>query len=290
MAEKKEIKSQFWALQMSIAFHVLVIIFVVWFSSNSSLKISKPIIIDFTLEDAVVPGTGTKEDIKPEAEQRTKKQNQYAKAQGAELDKQQTKTEIEAVKEEPLIPSVNEKDLMPEEQYPLVEQEPVEEQELVVKKKAVLTYIEQDKDSDKNRGQYDIGEHAVTEGDSIKSGFPGERSAFTSNSGQSFGTGTGSSGDAAKHGYIKANFSYIKDMIQRNIAYPHVARRNGWTGMVKVSFIVSSSGNVNDIKVMKSSGFKILDKNAVEAVKSSSPFPEPPVEAQIIVPILYSLH
>jgi protein TonB len=91
-------------------------------------------------------------------------------------------------------------------------------------------------------------------------------------------------------GYIGSHLSYIKEMIQKNITYPDIARRNGWTGKVKISFIIAYNGYAKNIKVMQSSGFKILDKNATEAVKHSSPFPEPPVEARIIIPILYELN
>jgi protein TonB len=69
-----------------------------------------------------------------------------------------------------------------------------------------------------------------------------------------------------------------------------MARQMGWEGKVKVSFIISFDGSFREIEISKSSGFEILDKNAIETVKNASPFPKLPVEAQIIIPILYKLN
>jgi protein TonB len=106
-------------------------------------------------------------------------------------------------------------------------------------------------------------------------------------------TSTGNSESAyiaAGAGYLKANFSYIRDMIIKKIIYPERAREMGWQGKVKVSFVISSNGFVQDIRILESSGVEILDKNAVETVKKASPFPRPPVAAQLIIPISYRLH
>ena len=90
--------------------------------------------------------------------------------------------------------------------------------------------------------------------------------------------------------YFKMHFSYIKDIIHRQIIYPATAKKMGWEGKVIVSFIISSEGNTRNIMISKSSGHEILDENAVKAVKRASPFPKPPVEAQIIIPVLYQLN
>jgi len=73
------------------------------------------------------------------------------------------------------------------------------------------------------------------------------------------------------------------------MTYPAVARRNGWQGKVLVSFVICLDGRVEDIRIEKSSGFALLDKNAVTIIKESAPFPNPPVRATLIVPIDYSL-
>ena len=89
--------------------------------------------------------------------------------------------------------------------------------------------------------------------------------------------------------YLKENFSYIRDAIQKKITYPRIARQMGWEGKVVVSFIVCMDGHAKDIKIKEGSGVELLDKNAMETVKKAAPFPRPPVEAQLLIPIKYSL-
>jgi protein TonB len=90
--------------------------------------------------------------------------------------------------------------------------------------------------------------------------------------------------------YLKADFSYIKEIINKNITYPRIARQMAWEGEVIVSFVIASDGMVKNIRVVHSSGKEVLDRNSVETIKKTSPFPKPPVEAQIIIPIQYRLH
>ena len=90
--------------------------------------------------------------------------------------------------------------------------------------------------------------------------------------------------------YLKKNFFYIRDLIQKNITYPRVARQMGWQGKVTVSFLILNDGRISNIKVKQSSGKDILDNNAVETIKRASPFPPPPVKAEITVPVVYALH
>jgi protein TonB len=92
-----------------------------------------------------------------------------------------------------------------------------------------------------------------------------------------------------KKEYIKAHFLYIKDDIQKNITYPRLARKMGWEGKVVVSFVICEDGTVINIKIVKSSGFALLDKNAVESIKKAVPFPSPPVRAELVVPVSYRL-
>jgi len=92
-----------------------------------------------------------------------------------------------------------------------------------------------------------------------------------------------------KKEYIKAHFLYIKDDIQKNISYPRLARKMGWEGKVVVSFVICEDGTVVNIKIIKSSGFALLDKNAVESIKKAVPFPSPPIRAELVVPVSYRL-
>ncbi|MEW6738864.1 MAG: TonB family protein [Nitrospirota bacterium] len=99
----------------------------------------------------------------------------------------------------------------------------------------------------------------------------------------------GNSEEKARMRYLKEHFGYIRDTIMKNLSYPHMARRMGWEGRVTVSFIVYESGHVENIKILESSGFGVLDKNAMETIKRVCPLPKPPVRAELIMPIVYRL-
>ena len=107
--------------------------------------------------------------------------------------------------------------------------------------------------------------------------------------GAELATGGPQSGVMGKQEYIKAHFIYIKDDIQKNITYPHLARKMGWEGKVVVSFVICEDGTVINIRIVKSSGYTLLDKNAIESIKKSMPFPSPPVRAELVVPVSYRL-
>jgi protein TonB len=93
-----------------------------------------------------------------------------------------------------------------------------------------------------------------------------------------------------KEQYIKANFSFIRDTVERNINYPDIARRMGWEGKVLVTFLVYTDGHVENIRVIRSCGFKALDKNAIKTIKRCAPFPKPPLRAEVTLPITYRLN
>lgn len=105
------------------------------------------------------------------------------------------------------------------------------------------------------------------------------------------GTGGGPGGGQAsgKAAYLKRHFSFIRDLILKNLNYPSVARKMGWSGHLTVSFVICEGGSVENIKVVKSSGHRVLDENAVTTIKEIQPFPRPPVKAEIVIPIEYRL-
>ncbi|MBV6342750.1 energy transducer TonB [Candidatus Magnetobacterium casense] len=96
--------------------------------------------------------------------------------------------------------------------------------------------------------------------------------------------------EEAKKRYLKEHFAYIRDMILKNIAYPRMAQKMGWSGKVTVSFVIIADGHVDDVKVVESSGFRVLDDNAVETIKKVAPFPKPPVTAYLVIPVTYRLN
>ncbi|MHB8882725.1 MAG: TonB family protein [Thermodesulfovibrionales bacterium] len=102
--------------------------------------------------------------------------------------------------------------------------------------------------------------------------------------------GQGNPVEGMKQSYLKEHFAYIRNIVQKKLSYPTIARKMGWEGRVIISFIVCPDGHAKDITIKEGSGIELLDKNAIAAVRQASPFPKPPVEAQLIIPINYSLN
>lgn len=89
--------------------------------------------------------------------------------------------------------------------------------------------------------------------------------------------------------YRQEHFQYIIAHIRKKLSYPVIARKKGWQGTVTVSFIVCEDGGVRDIRIVESSGISLLDKSAIKTVEEARPFPKPPTQAEIIVPIAFTL-
>ena len=85
------------------------------------------------------------------------------------------------------------------------------------------------------------------------------------------------------------DFSFIKKIIQKNLRYPGIARRKGWEGKVVVTFIICPDGKIKDVAVLRSSGKSLLDRNAMEVVRRSAPFPRQARETSVTLPIVYEL-
>ncbi|MCX5701247.1 MAG: TonB family protein [Candidatus Omnitrophica bacterium] len=86
----------------------------------------------------------------------------------------------------------------------------------------------------------------------------------------------------------------IQKRIVENITYPDAAKSSSFQGMVKLGIKLSYKGELLETKLIKSSGHKILDDNAIRTARgipSYPPFP-PTIEAQdlwIEVPVVYQL-
>jgi protein TonB len=58
--------------------------------------------------------------------------------------------------------------------------------------------------------------------------------------------------------------------------YPRIAQTRGWQGEVVVELQLDGNGNLKSKKILKSSSFDILDKEALAMVDKAAPFPAPP--------------
>jgi protein TonB len=90
--------------------------------------------------------------------------------------------------------------------------------------------------------------------------------------------------------FLRERLSVIADIVQRHINYPPIARRMGWEGKVLVSFVLEPNGDIRDLKVIKSCGYEVLDKEALDAIRRSyKDFPKPPVSVVVKLPINFRL-
>lgn len=99
----------------------------------------------------------------------------------------------------------------------------------------------------------------------------------------------GQDAEYIQQNYKKEHFAYIRELITKQLVYPRMARKMGWSGKVVVIFTIAEDGSAYDVRVAETSGFRMLDKSAIEAVRKVAPFPKPPGRAEIIVPIIFSM-
>lgn len=82
----------------------------------------------------------------------------------------------------------------------------------------------------------------------------------------------------------------IQKAIQQAQSYPRQAKKMRMQGTVKVEFLWKENKTLADLKIIKSSGYDLLDKSAVESIrKASAFFPSYESDLRIILPISYSL-
>lgn len=138
-----------------------------------------------------------------------------------------------------------------------------------------------------NTGQ---GTRTAATGSGIVASGPG---SFGGEPGTGKGTGSGKGegweqGVAA--GYVKSNYGYINRRIAEHLEYPSQARRMGWQGVAKFSFIIDRDGSVESIRLVAGSGYPMLDEAAEKAIRNAEPFlPAPEVRVRIVIPIVFRL-
>jgi len=88
--------------------------------------------------------------------------------------------------------------------------------------------------------------------------------------------------------------STVSGRLRSARTYPRAARRRGMQGTVILDVVVNASGEIIKVKIVRSSGFDILDNAAVKTVHSVGQLPRPPYELRwqtraIRVPFNYVL-
>lgn len=96
--------------------------------------------------------------------------------------------------------------------------------------------------------------------------------------------------DAARASYARA----LGEAIQKHLKYPRLAEMRRMQGKVLVWVKQDENGNVVQSRIEKSSGFEVLDRQALETVKKASPLPLPPALLRndtfaLTVPVIFTL-
>jgi len=86
----------------------------------------------------------------------------------------------------------------------------------------------------------------------------------------------------------------LSNQIGKDQQYPSDAQINGWQGTTIVVVRMSADAKVKDVTIAQSSGFEVLDEEALEKVRRMKHPPPPPEkfkgrEFTVMVPIVFRL-
>jgi protein TonB len=71
---------------------------------------------------------------------------------------------------------------------------------------------------------------------------------------------------------------WLKIKVESVLKYPELAAVSGYQGTLYIKFDILKDGSLGDVEVLKSSGYKILDDEALRSIRSSAPFQPLPEE------------
>lgn len=94
----------------------------------------------------------------------------------------------------------------------------------------------------------------------------------------------------AEEQYLDNHLATIRDLLVKYRKYPSQALRLKQEGSVKVSFRLKQNGDIEDIRIVGSSGYEMLDEDAKALIhKTAEYFPKPPKSVRITVPLNYRI-
>lgn len=91
---------------------------------------------------------------------------------------------------------------------------------------------------------------------------------------------------------LSAYLSEVRRQIQNNLQYPYRAKRLGLEGSTIVSFLINQNGDIDkkSLRILQSSGNRILDKSAIESILEAAPFGKTPRKSlRINIPVIFKL-
>ncbi|MCI4399703.1 MAG: energy transducer TonB [Campylobacteraceae bacterium] len=91
--------------------------------------------------------------------------------------------------------------------------------------------------------------------------------------------------------YVKLNIAKIRELISKYKRYPNIAIKMGAEGVSSISFKLNPNGVVEDIRIVKSSGYSYLDKSSIQTIEeAAADMPKPHKAVTLIIPIEYRLN
>ncbi len=66
----------------------------------------------------------------------------------------------------------------------------------------------------------------------------------------------------------------LNQAFEPHFHYPRLARKRGWQGTVELGLHISASGTLSNIRVMQSSGYRVLDRAAIRSLQQLGTLPE----------------
>lgn len=142
----------------------------------------------------------------------------------------------------------------------------------------------------------DYGEEDLAHARVVKSGYglsgPGSGSSAGGSGAFGYGRGAGGGGGTGTGqggGINLADYNYVREAVMKNIIYPEKARRMGIEGRVIISFVINESGSINDVKILKSSGYTLLDEAVKEALFKVNQFRKKPERLLVQLPVEFRL-
>jgi protein TonB len=76
----------------------------------------------------------------------------------------------------------------------------------------------------------------------------------------------GQSDATGNQAIINHLLSELRMAVDAGFVYPPIARRHGWQGKVQLGLTVAADGRLSDLSVLSSSGYAVLDADAVRTV------------------------
>ncbi len=65
---------------------------------------------------------------------------------------------------------------------------------------------------------------------------------------------------------------WLKIKVESVLKYPEVAALSGYQGTLFIRFDIMKDGSLGELEILKSSGYKILDDEALRSIRASAPF------------------